>query len=130
MPAALSMDLRRRIIAAWQNGEGSWQGLSDRFGVGIATVNRLVSRFRTTGSVEPTRQKYGSAPLLVDKDLDVLERLVRERPDSTIAELVEALKDEASIEVSASTVGRAVRDRLGWTRKKSRWSRRSAIERR
>lgn len=126
MPAALSMDLRRRIIAAWLKKEGTWQELADRFGVGVATVDRLVARYRATGDVLPTQQKYGSDPKLDDAGVEAVRRLLLQRPDSTLPELVMALADEHGISVSESTMGRTVRERLGWTRKKRPSSRRSA----
>jgi len=126
MPAALSLDLRKRIVAAWQNEEGSWEQLAQRFGVGVATVDRLVARFRKTGSVEPTRQKYGADPILSDEDVGVVRRLLEAQPDITLPELVADFQEKRRIAVSVSTMGRVVRDRLGWTRKKRPSSRRSA----
>lgn len=125
MPAALSLDLRRRIIAAWLEQVGTWQQIADRFGVGVATVDRLVARYRETGDVAPTRQKYGSDPILTDSDVEIVRKLLEKRPDSTLPELVRALEEEHGISVSRSTIGRTVRERLGWTRKKRPSSRRS-----
>lgn len=130
MPAPLSGDLRVRIIAAWQTGEHTWAELAERFGVGVATVNRLVGRFRATGSVAPTRQRYGAAPKLDATAVLVVESLLRERPDSTLAELVQALREETGLHVSEATMGRTVRFRLGWSRKKSPSSQPSASARR
>lgn len=129
MPAALSMDLRRRIIAAWLNKEGTWQEIADRFGVGVASVDRLIARYRNTGDVAPTPQKYGSDPKLDDAGVEAVRRLLEQRPDSTLPELVVALAEEHGISVSASTVGRTVRERLGWTRKKRQSSPRSVTAR-
>jgi transposase len=126
MPSALSMDLRRRIIAAWLRKEGTWPELAERFGVGVATVDRLVARYRATGDVEPTRQKYGADPKLDESGVEAVRRLLEERPDRTLPELVHALAERHGISVSASTMGRTIRERLGWTRKKRPLSRRSA----
>jgi len=49
----LSLDLRRRIIRAWQEDNPSVEELAERFAVGTATIKRLTRRFRETGSVEP-----------------------------------------------------------------------------
>lgn len=129
MPAALSMDLRRRIIAAWLKKEGSWQEIADRFGVGIASVDRLIARYRQTGDVAPTQQKYGSDPKLDDAGIEAVRKLLERHPDLTLPELVMAVAEEHGIVVSTSTMGRAVRERLGWTRKKRASSRRSATAR-
>jgi transposase len=130
MPAALSLDLRKRIIAAWRNEEGSWAQIAQRFGVGVATVDRLVARFRKTGSVAPTQQKYGADPILSDDDVAVVRRLLEAQPDITLPELVADFEEKRRITVSVSTMGRVVRDRLGWTRKKRPSSQRSGTARR
>jgi transposase len=49
----LSLDLRRRIIRAWQEEKPSVGELADRFVVETATIKRLTRRFRETGSVDP-----------------------------------------------------------------------------
>ena len=50
MPPPLSMDLRNRIIAAYEAGEGSLRGFAKRFDVGPATTNRLWSRYKIKGN--------------------------------------------------------------------------------
>jgi len=116
MPAALSLDLRTRIIKAWQNEEGTWPELAERFGV--ATIDRLVARFRRTGSVEPTRQKYGSDPILGPVHFALLREILDAQPDLTLPELVTELAARCGVTVSVSTMGRVVREELRYTRKK------------
>lgn len=130
MPAALSLDLRRRIIAAWENREGTWEQIAERFAVGVATVDRLVARYRRTQSVAPTEQKRGSDPKLGERDLAVLRELLEAHPDMTLPELQVEVATRTGAVVSVSTMGRAVRERLGFTRKKSRWSPPNATGRR
>jgi transposase len=119
MPAPLSSDLRSRIIAAWLNKEGTWVELAERFDVGPASVNRLIARVRRTGSIEPTKQKYGSDPKLSEEHLAEIKKMLEGRPDITFPELQLEIVEKLGVEVSVATVGRAVRERLGWTRKKS-----------
>ena len=47
---------RARVIAAWETGEWTWVELAEQFEIGVATVNRLVARYRRTGSVERSAQ--------------------------------------------------------------------------
>jgi transposase len=59
------LDLRSRVIAASQSGDhGSWEELAATFRIGRATVNRLIRRFRETGSVEPAPHGGGLEPLM------------------------------------------------------------------
>ncbi len=128
MGSALSLDLRQRIIAAWQNQEGTWKELAERFGVGEATVDRLVARFRRTGSVAPDPHGGGQPALIPDEQLSVVRRLLDAEPDITVAELAARYRCEAGLRVSRSTMSRTVA-RLGYTRKKRPSSARSATAR-
>jgi transposase len=128
MGRALSIDLRQRIIAAWQGQEGTWKELADRFGVGEATVDRLVARFRKSGSVAPDPHGGGQPALIPDEQLPVVRRLLDATPDITVAELAERYRCEVGLRVSRSTMSRTVA-RLGYTRKKRPSSARSATAR-
>lgn len=128
MGSALSLDLRQRIIAAWQNQEGTWKELAERFGVGEATIDRLVARFRRSGSVAPDPHGGGQPALIADEQLPVVRRLLDAAPDITIAELAEQYRCEVGLRVSRSTMSRTVA-RLGYTRKKRPSSARSATGR-
>lgn len=128
MGSALSHDLRQRIIAAWQSQEGTWRDLAERFGVGEATVDRLVARFRRTGSVAPDPHGGGQPALIPDAQLSVVRQLLEAAPDITIAELAERYRCEVGLRVSRSTMSRTVA-RLGYTRRETPSSARSATGR-
>jgi transposase len=55
------LDLRTRIIEAWQAEKLLVPELASRFKVGTATVKRFIRRFRETGSVEPLPHGGASA---------------------------------------------------------------------
>lgn len=78
MPKALSLDLRERILEAWKQGL-PWAEIADRFQLGIASVNRLVRRYRKTGSVERSPRGGGNPPKIPENELPSLKELV-ERP--------------------------------------------------
>ncbi len=47
-----SLDLRRRIVKAYETGKtATYEATAEMFGVGRATVNRLLRRKRETGDV-------------------------------------------------------------------------------
>jgi transposase len=119
MPAPLPVELRRRIIAAWKGGEGTWEELAARFKVGVATVNRLIALYRATESVEPRPHGGGHEFELGEEHLAIVRRVVEERPDITLPELGIELVEKGGPSVSTATIGRAVRERLRLTRKKS-----------
>lgn len=123
MPAALPVELRQRVVEARINGEGTIEAVGARFKVHASSVKRWVKLEKTEGDLSPSTAPRGPAPLFDEEQLTLLEQLLRENADATLVHLTELFNDASTLErtVSRSTVGRAVRERLGWTRKKSRW---------
>ncbi len=107
-----SMDLRERVVAAYDKGTKP-EELERRYQVSLRTVQRLLERRRETGSIEPLHGKPGPKPVL-DEHLPKLQELVKKQPDATLEEL----REELGIQVGISTLWRGLRD-LGLTLKKS-----------
>lgn len=114
-----SVDLRTRVVAAYERGEGSYQELAARFSVGIATVNRWIRRNRETGSVDPKPHGGGNRTPFDENGLKLLEELLIATPDATYDELKAAWHAAGGARTSRSAVCRAVQ-KLGYSRKKSR----------
>ena len=53
MAGAYPMELRTRVIAAYNDGEGTYDEIAERFAVGRATVSRWIALDRHRGSLEP-----------------------------------------------------------------------------
>ena len=126
MPAPYSLDLRERVVAAYDEGAGgTYVEIAIRFDVGEATVDRWVSRHRRTGSVAPDAmggRRHGKFDAAADARLAAM---VAEDVDATRLELMERLRIELGLVVSHSAVQDALQ-RLGLTRKKRLSMRRSA----
>jgi transposase len=121
----LSLDLRHRIIRAWQEEKVTILELAERFSVGSATVKRLVWRFRKTGSVEPLPHGGGQKHWIPVEKLVRVRKLVEANPDWSVDELAAAYNRQEGTNPSRSTMDRALR-RLGFTRKQKSWSPRNA----
>lgn len=114
------IELRERVIAAYENGEGSFRELGERFLVGEATVNRWVSRKRRTGTVAASAMGGRRRAFAVDaKGEAFIEWVLAEVPDSSAVELVAAYQEEFGVSVSQSSMKRTLH-RLGYTRKRGR----------
>jgi transposase len=114
-----ALDLRRRIVEAYDNKEGSVRDLADRFAVVPSTVQNYLNLRRKTGGLVPRRSGGGGGgPLISEQRLQDVRRLVDERPDATETELAREFERRTRIFVSRATMGRA-RRRLGMTRKKN-----------
>ena len=115
---ALSLDLRKRIVEAYQRGEGSQRQLARRFAVSRSSVERLLKRFRTTGSVTPTAQRHGPAPTVQTHDFPMIAAWAEAVSDLTQDQIAERFTAETGRSVSQRTISRVLR-RMEETRKKS-----------
>lgn len=111
--AAYSLDLRRRVVRACDNGM-SVSAVAARFEVSPAWVYRLVQRRRATGSIAPRKQTKFRGRALSADDEARLVFLITARPDATLAELQRALPTRAAL----STLWRVI-DCLGITLKEN-----------
>lgn len=116
MAGPVSVDLRRRVVEAVHNG-ATYREAASRFDVGEASVSRWLALARRHGSLEP-KAMGGSVSSFGDDQRTVLEYLVWQAPDATLAELSDQVEKEFGIRVSVSTVSRVL-IAMGISRKKS-----------
>ena len=120
---AYSLDLRKKIVGAKQRGTPTSE-VAQTFGAGVSSVKRYAAAAREGRSLAPKRRP-GSKPKMDETSRRLLEQDMEERPAATLGQRREFLRRAAGVEVSDSTVSRALK-RLGWSRKKDRWVPRSA----
>lgn len=101
----ISMDLRQRIVEAYDAGEGTRQEIAERFKVSVHMVKKLLVQRRNLGSIEPQRHLCGRKPKFKEQDLRWLKEAVSKRPDITLEELREAFAKPCCI----ATMFRALR---------------------
>ena len=118
---AFSDDLRERVWRACQDSTMSLSEVADAFGVSHSFVCKLLRRYRDEGTLA-AKPRGGNRPAALDaSDLSALRRLVRQRPDATLAELCRLLDEQRHVKVQVWTVCRALA-RLKLPRKKSRFT--------
>jgi transposase len=122
---AFSNDLRERVWRACQDGTCSPSEVAQDFGVSRSFVFKLLCRYRTEGSWAAKPRGGNRPPALDASKLTALRRLVRERPDATLAELCRLLHARCGVQVRTWTVCRAL-TRLRLPLKKSRFTTASA----
>jgi transposase len=123
MPEPHPLELRSRVVEAYEGGEGSYLEISQRFAVGVASVKRWVRLNRDQGSVAP-RPRGGGTPSEIGA-IDLAFLLAR-IPDANAGELTAEFNRgrRAKRRVHVSSIKRALR-RHGYVVKKSgsgRWS--------
>jgi transposase len=112
---AYSMDLRLRIVQAYDRGEGSQAELAEQFRVSERSLQRLLRQRRQTGSIAPQPHGGGRAAKVHGPTLLRWKQAVAEFPDASLDEL----RDRCGVDGSRMCIFRALR-RLRLTRKKSR----------
>jgi transposase len=118
VPGPHPMALRERVIEAYNNGEGTYDELAERFRVGRASVDRWIGLAKRTGSVEPKPMGGARHERKVDGEgEDFVREFLEQMPDSTQPELVAAYEEEFKVRMHRSTMGRSVA-RMGFTRKR------------
>ena len=118
MPGALSRDLRQRVVLAYDNGEGSYAELAERFQIGIATVKRWMWRRRDTGDIGTLFANNGPKPVFTTpENLELLRQVLEHEPDLTYEELAAAWSGATGLQIGRSTTVAGVR-KLGFSLKK------------
>ena len=126
MMRAYSLDLRERVVAAYEQGEQTIAEISERFSVGQTFLKKMLRQKRETGSVERLPARAGAKKALSEAHRCFLAKQIKEQPDATLVELQERLQQKKQVSVSAATVSRELTE-LGLPRKKNRSSRGNAI---
>lgn len=111
MAKAYSADLRARVLAACDRGQGT-KAVAERFAVSESWVRRVKQRRSATGEIAPRSARNRRVPKLA-AHADRLRGLIAAEPDLTLAEL----RDRLGVAVALATLWAAVA-RLGLTVKK------------
>ncbi len=106
-------ELRERVAAAVDHGEGSQREIARRFRVSLSFIVRLLERRRDAGTLAPKPHGGGPNPALSPRDQQRLRELIEEQSDATL----DQLKQQAGFTCTLTTIWRTLR-RLGLTYKK------------
>ena len=112
---AYSEDLREKIVEALERGMGKSQA-ARTFSVSLSSVKRYAKLAQEGRALAP-KKRPGSKPKLDERSSKLLQADLEEHPFLTLQERCEYLRAVASVEVSRSTVCRAIK-RMDSTRKK------------
>jgi transposase len=112
---AYSEDLREKIVEALERGMGKSQA-ARTFSVSLSSVKRY-AKLAQEGRSLARKKRPGSKPKLDERSRKLLQADLEEHPFLTLQQRCEYLRAVASVEVSRSTVCRAIK-RMDATRKK------------
>lgn len=118
MAKSLSLDIRERVVALV--GEGlSCREAARRLRISAASAVRIVQRHKVRGSVAPTPRGRPRGGGKLDAVSRFLRREIKARPDMTMPELADRLRDIHDVRADPAELSRYLRHRLGLTYKKS-----------
>ena len=103
-----SIDLRERVVSAYEEGLETIAEIAERFAVGQTFVKKMLRQKRETGALGIKSRRHGPRKRLSAKDHEWLRRLIEKKPDLTIDALRERLIEKRGLTLSRATVGRAV----------------------
>ena len=95
--ATLSMDLRERIVSAYDAGGSTRQDIADRFCVSLGMVKKLLRQRKTSGDIAARHHRSGRKPKITPAHREELRRRVENCPDITLAELRDAIGVSCSL---------------------------------
>ena len=93
----LSLDLRERIVASYDNEEGTREQIASRYRVSMGMVKKLLQQRRRTGNIAPRHHYSGRKPLIVASHQRQMRSLLSKKPDLTLKELRAALELDCSL---------------------------------
>ena len=126
MPKPLPVEFRRKVVDAYNAGDGTMKELAQRFCISFKSVVRWIDFDRFTDDLSPKPHGGGHLQKIPDESLPLLKALVAEKPDRTLVELAEIWSTRFQCQVRKSTIGNALQ-RAKLPRKKRRFGLPSAI---
>jgi transposase len=93
----LSLDLRERILAAYDDDEGTREEVAQRFRVSLGMIKKLLQQRRRTGDIAPRHHFSGRKPKILERHRQRLRRLLDQQPDLTLSELRAATRLSCSL---------------------------------
>ena len=117
MPAPYSLDLRTRIVEAYQNNHGSIRKVAKIFDVGKSTVASYLKLTDKNGTPK-AKTPSGGRPERIDlKGMAIIRSYIEYKPDITLNELSSKYYKKRKIKVSTSIICRTLK-KMNLIRKK------------
>ncbi|MEO6568762.1 MAG: hypothetical protein ABIO94_08350 [Opitutaceae bacterium] len=91
MRKPISVDLRERIVEAYEGQEGTREAVAKRFKVSLGMVKKLLQQQSRTGDLRPRYRFCGRKAKLLPQHGGALRALVAKEPDVTLVEMKERL---------------------------------------
>jgi transposase len=98
MKRPISLDLRQRILASYDQDEGTREEIAHRYRVSVGMVKKLLQQRRQTGDISCQYHRCGRRPDIDVEQRHKLRALVSRKPDLTLEELRRAAQLDCTIQ--------------------------------
>lgn len=96
--ATLSVDLRERILKAYDQGKGTREEVAERFSVSLGMVKKLLLQRRRTGCIKPRHHFSGSKKQILASHRMALRQHLKKKPDMTLQQMREVLQLDCTLQ--------------------------------
>ena len=111
---AYSLDLRQKVIEAYEAGGITQRALAARFRVSLYFVIKLLRRWRNEQTFAPKPRGAHVKPRLTPEIMKFLDLELQQQCDLTLLELVARVEQKYEVSVSPKTLSRMlIREGLG-----------------
>jgi len=100
MARAYSNDLRRKLLEAHEQGQGTLEELAEEFRVSLGFAKKISAALRRTGRMERTEQRHGRRNQVTPLVQQRLRAWLRQQPDLTLGELQRQLREQMQVSFS------------------------------
>lgn len=94
----ISLDLRERILNAYDEGKATRDQVAERFRVSLGMVKKLIQQRRHIGDIGARHHLAGRKPLILAEHQQKIGLLLKQKPDLSLKELREALGLKCSVQ--------------------------------
>jgi transposase len=94
---ALSVDLRERILRAYDQGTSTREEVAQRFDVSLGMVKKLLHQRRHLKDIRPQYHRCGRKADITKTHQRQMRQLLTRKPDMTLAELRDALELDCTL---------------------------------
>jgi len=111
-------DLRRKLLSAYDEGEGTLEELAERFLVSVGWAKKISAQRNRTGQTERVPHRAGRKPHAGPEAQQQVRAWIKAKPDLTLAEIQGKLHSQVTVTLSIPQIWHLLR-RMGLRLKKS-----------
>jgi len=93
----ISLDLRERILASYDQKDGTREEIAGRYRVSLGLVKKLLQQRRRTGDIAPRHRFSGPKPRILSSHEQQMKLHLARKPDLTLAELRQVMQLDCTL---------------------------------